>query len=180
MSVHSKIKNERLRRQMTYQQFGDAVGVTRGAVQQWEKGVTGPTRKNQPAVAKFLGISVAELMSADDDPRGAPPPSIEQAPDLPATSTILLSLSDDAVTLGAQFDKCPVEIREELHSVLMDYIAVAKRGFVQHGTHPEFHQAGTPDAAPRTVTVVGSARVQPAGVRASPQKPRTRISTHSR
>lgn len=48
---------------MTHQQFGDAVGVSRGAVQQWELGVTAPTRKNQPAVAAFMGISVSELMA---------------------------------------------------------------------------------------------------------------------
>lgn len=66
MSVHERIKEAREKREMTYQAFGDAVGVSRGAVQQWETGATAPTRKNQPAVAKFLGITVAELMSEDD------------------------------------------------------------------------------------------------------------------
>ena len=65
MSVHQRIKEARERRGLNYQQFGDAVGVSRGAVQQWEKGATAPTRKNQPAVAKFLGITVAELMTDD-------------------------------------------------------------------------------------------------------------------
>ncbi|MDP3650921.1 MAG: helix-turn-helix transcriptional regulator [Rhodoferax sp.] len=65
MSVHQRIKEAREQRGLNYQQFGDAVGVSRGAVQQWEKGVTAPTRKNQPAVAKFLGITVAELMTDD-------------------------------------------------------------------------------------------------------------------
>ena len=63
MSIHSKIRKGRLALGMNEQQFGDAVGVSRGAVQQWEKeGGTAPTRKNQPAVAKLLGMSVAELM----------------------------------------------------------------------------------------------------------------------
>lgn len=49
---------------MSEQQFAEAVGVSRGAVQQWEKpGGTAPKRSNQPQVAKLLGISVAELMS---------------------------------------------------------------------------------------------------------------------
>jgi SOS-response transcriptional repressor LexA len=49
---------------MSEQQFADAVGVSRGAVQQWEKpGGTAPRRSNQPMVAKVLGLSVAELAS---------------------------------------------------------------------------------------------------------------------
>ena len=64
MSIHSKIREGRLMLEMTEKQFADAIGVTRGSVQQWEKeGGTAPTRKNQPAVAKLLGITVAELMA---------------------------------------------------------------------------------------------------------------------
>lgn len=40
---------------MTTQQFADAVGVTRAAVQQWEKeDGTAPSRKHQPAVLKLI------------------------------------------------------------------------------------------------------------------------------
>lgn len=47
---------------MSEQQLADAVGVSRGAVQQWEKpGGTAPRRSNQPLVARVLGLSVAEL-----------------------------------------------------------------------------------------------------------------------
>lgn len=49
---------------MSEQQFADAVGVSRGAVQQWEKpGGTAPKRSNQPRVAGLLGVSLAELVS---------------------------------------------------------------------------------------------------------------------
>lgn len=82
MSIHKKIKEGRARVEMTEQQFADAVGVSRSAIQQWEKeGGTAPKRGNQPAVAKLLGISVAELMGgtlapgdtvvAPDDLQGA-------------------------------------------------------------------------------------------------------------
>ena len=71
MNVHQRIKDFRESREMTYQQFGDAVGVSRGAVQQWEKGKTAPTRKNQPAVAKFMGLTVVGLMQ-DDSPAKSP------------------------------------------------------------------------------------------------------------
>lgn len=63
MSIHKKIRDGRKRLEMTEQQFADAIGVSRGSVQQWEKeGGTAPTRKNQPKVAQLLGLSVAELM----------------------------------------------------------------------------------------------------------------------
>lgn len=66
MSIHKVIKDGRKRLEMTEQQFADAVGVSRGAVQQWEKeGGTAPSRTRQPVVAKLLGISVSELMASE-------------------------------------------------------------------------------------------------------------------
>lgn len=64
MNVHQRIKAARIKLGLTFKQFGDAVGVSHGAVQQWEKpdGLA-PSRRNQPAVAKLLGITVPELMS---------------------------------------------------------------------------------------------------------------------
>lgn len=171
MSVHSKIKAEREKRGMTYQQFGDAVGVTRGAVQQWEKGVTGPTRKNQPAVAKFLGISVAQLMGTDDDaPVFLRSTEQQDAPALPVTSTILLGLSADAITLGAAFDKTPLEIRERLYMVLSDYVHQAKREWLQRSMLPEFHQPGTPLAVSQTPAASNNAPSPRAGARAARSK----------
>jgi len=64
MAIHRLIRQGRLRLGMTELQFADAAGVSRGAVQQWERpGGTAPKRSNQPSVAKLLGISVAELVS---------------------------------------------------------------------------------------------------------------------
>jgi len=64
VTIHRLIRQGRLRLGMTEQQFADAVGVSRGAVQQWERpGGTAPKRGNQPVVAKLMGISVAELVS---------------------------------------------------------------------------------------------------------------------
>lgn len=66
MSTASLIRNIRLRLKLTEQEFADQVGVSRGAVQQWEKGETAPKRKNQPAVAIALGLTVAQLMAGED------------------------------------------------------------------------------------------------------------------
>jgi transcriptional regulator with XRE-family HTH domain len=66
MPYSERIKQFREARKMTHQQFANAVGVSRGAVQQWERGTTAPKRPNQPAVAKFMGITVSELMSGEE------------------------------------------------------------------------------------------------------------------
>ncbi|MEJ8823648.1 S24 family peptidase [Variovorax humicola] len=64
MSTHNLIREGRKRLNMSEQQFADALGVSRGAVQQWEKpGGTAPKRTNQARVARLLGISIAELVS---------------------------------------------------------------------------------------------------------------------
>ncbi|MDO9100062.1 MAG: helix-turn-helix transcriptional regulator [Caldisericota bacterium] len=62
MPTKDRIRTGRKALGLTEQQFADAVGVSRGAVQQWEKGETAPKRRNQAAVARKLGISVSELM----------------------------------------------------------------------------------------------------------------------
>lgn len=62
MHTRKIIRAGRERLGLTEQQFAERVGVSRGAVQQWEKGLTAPKRANQGAVAALLGISVAELM----------------------------------------------------------------------------------------------------------------------
>ncbi len=60
METKDVIAAGRLRLGLTHQAFADKVGVSRGAVQQWEKGSTAPTRKHQPLIAKLLGITVAD------------------------------------------------------------------------------------------------------------------------
>lgn len=67
MSVNMIIREGRRRLGWSEQQFADAVGVTRGAVQQWEKpNGTAPRRATQPRVAEVLSLSVAELMTGSN------------------------------------------------------------------------------------------------------------------
>ncbi len=68
METKDVIAAGRLRLGLTHQAFADKVGVSRGAVQQWEKGSTAPTRKHQPLIAKLLGITVAELLCVTTTP----------------------------------------------------------------------------------------------------------------
>ena len=72
MGINTVIREGRRRLGMSEQQFAEAVGVTRGAVQQWEKpNGTAPKRSTQPRVAEILGVSVAELMTGSNVTTGA-------------------------------------------------------------------------------------------------------------
>jgi transcriptional regulator with XRE-family HTH domain len=63
MSIHSVIRSNRLRLKLTEQQLAERCGVSRPAVQQWEKeGGTAPKRTIQPLVAKTLGITLSQLL----------------------------------------------------------------------------------------------------------------------
>lgn len=73
MSIHKTIREGRARLKMTEEQFAQACGVTRAAVQQWEReGGTAPNRKKQPTVAKVLGLTVAQLMSGEANTEAGP------------------------------------------------------------------------------------------------------------
>jgi transcriptional regulator with XRE-family HTH domain len=66
MTTAQRIREGRKRLGMTEQQFADAIGVSRGAVQQWERGTTLPKRGHQIALARKLGTSVVDLMDLTD------------------------------------------------------------------------------------------------------------------
>lgn len=50
---------------MSQAELGDIVGVTRSAVQQWEKGRTVPALEKLFELARFFDISIAEFTGAD-------------------------------------------------------------------------------------------------------------------
>lgn len=79
MKSYDLIRQERRRLGLSEQAFADAVGVSRGAVQQWEReGGTAPKRATQAKVAEVLGVALAELVegfhsSGDGEGRGEVP-----------------------------------------------------------------------------------------------------------
>jgi SOS-response transcriptional repressor LexA len=79
MKSHDLIRQERRRLGLSEQAFADAVGVSRGAVQQWEReGGTAPKRTTQARVAEVLGVALADLVegfhsSTDGEGRGEVP-----------------------------------------------------------------------------------------------------------
>jgi transcriptional regulator with XRE-family HTH domain len=61
LSYAKIIRNARLKRELSQEELARRIGVTKGAVSQWESGESAPSRKNQKALARELGISSAEL-----------------------------------------------------------------------------------------------------------------------
>lgn len=111
MSIHSTIKSQRQRLGMTEQQLADRVGVTRAAVQQWEReGGTAPKRSKQTAVADALGISVLDLMGIEAATQS--PEKSQGDSSAPAASRLLdklnaldiYDLSKEALLLAKHFD----------------------------------------------------------------------------
>lgn len=72
MSYSERIRAHRKSLGMTEAQYAEQIGVSRGSVQQWERGVTAPSRARQPAVAQFIGITVAQLMGENDGTEPGP------------------------------------------------------------------------------------------------------------
>jgi SOS-response transcriptional repressor LexA len=72
MSTKDIIRTGREKLGLSVEDFAHKCGVSRGAVQQWERGVTAPNRRHAPAVAKALGITVADLAAGDSNISAGP------------------------------------------------------------------------------------------------------------
>lgn len=76
MKSSDLIREGRRRLGLSEQAFANAVGVTRAAVQQWERPEgTAPKRATQLKVAEMLGMSVSELMAGS---KAGPKPELRR------------------------------------------------------------------------------------------------------
>lgn len=58
-----KIKERRIALKMTQEQLADKMGVTQGAVQQWESNRANPALNKLPLLSKVLKTTIDNLMS---------------------------------------------------------------------------------------------------------------------
>lgn len=66
-NIGQKIKELRQSKDMTLEELGNAVGVTKSTVRKWENGMIANMRRDKIAVlAKALGVSPAALLGWDD------------------------------------------------------------------------------------------------------------------
>ena len=114
-----------------------------------------------------------------DEPQSGRPKMREPDQEIPSTSTILLSLTDDAVQLGSMFDKMPQEIKAGLYLAVTEYMLQSRRVFLRDGTHPEFLQLDTRPGKSLLLPDEDNEPAPPAGARASQQQRRIRQGTHS-
>lgn len=114
VNTYRVIREGRRRLGLTEQQFADAVGVSRGAVQQWEKADgTAPKRSNQPRVAELLGISIAELVSGQTGvTRPAIRPEVPLIPDSEAANYSDL----DNYRPSSAYETVPVTVPVKRHT----------------------------------------------------------------
>ena len=109
MTIHARIKAARRAKGMTEQQLADLIGVTRAAVQQWEREEKGtaPKRTIQGKVAQALGVSLAELLGAEV-PAGEGAASVAHAPLSPAPApgelVVRVPLLSNAASMGTGTD----------------------------------------------------------------------------
>ena len=61
----TEIKFFRIKAGKTQEELAKAIGVTQGAVAQWESGITNPKISNLKAIAQSLGCTLADLLSKE-------------------------------------------------------------------------------------------------------------------
>ena len=66
--VGKRIKNARMKKNMTQLELADRVGVSYQAVSNWERGVSMPDIAKLPDIARELGLSVSELLEEVNHP----------------------------------------------------------------------------------------------------------------
>lgn len=62
------LKRKRLECNMTQTELAEKVGVTQGAIWQWENGKADPSLENLKKMATFMGCTIDELLGETIDP----------------------------------------------------------------------------------------------------------------
>ncbi|MDO4170808.1 MAG: helix-turn-helix transcriptional regulator [Lachnospiraceae bacterium] len=55
------IKGARVEKGMTQQQSGDAMGVTRETISNWERGITAPTAPQLMKLCELYGVNISDI-----------------------------------------------------------------------------------------------------------------------
>ena len=63
----TKLKQMRKQRDISQEQLAQGIGVTQGAVSQWEAGVFNPSIENLIAIAKFLDCPIDDLIDRKEE-----------------------------------------------------------------------------------------------------------------
>lgn len=67
MSLSENIRMTRLAKRLSQKKVADHVGVSSGAVSQWESAITSPDVEKIPLIAEALGVSIGELFGTPEE-----------------------------------------------------------------------------------------------------------------
>ena len=67
-AIGDRIRSERERLGLTQPEFAELVGVSKGAISQWETNITTPKGKNLVRLSEITGRPESYLMSGIDEP----------------------------------------------------------------------------------------------------------------
>ena len=73
MAFQERLSRLRRERGLSQEDLGEAVGVTRQAVQKWESGGSRPDMDNLTLLAQFFGVSLDYLITGRENPAAAQP-----------------------------------------------------------------------------------------------------------
>lgn len=93
--LNDTIKSLRKKKGMSQAQIAIKLGITQGAVSQWEKGLTQPGADQLLALSKLFGVSVFELKGVDEPETKKEPATAGGLDD--RLVEMLVSLSPDQV-----------------------------------------------------------------------------------
>lgn len=96
MDYGERIRNYRVSASLTQQQLADKIGVSRQSVARWESGWNTPSLYCAQKLADCFGVTVATLMSGDDnspDVANSAPPAKAQTPDIFASTIMFCVLA---------------------------------------------------------------------------------------
>lgn len=62
------LKHLRTAKDLTMQQVGDALGITRASISNWESGLTSPAKGKLPALARLYGVPIERLLMGNLKP----------------------------------------------------------------------------------------------------------------
>ena len=66
MEFHKKLQELRKQKGLTQEELAQALFVSRTAISKWESGRGYPNIDSLKAIAKFIGITIDELLSGDE------------------------------------------------------------------------------------------------------------------
>jgi transcriptional regulator with XRE-family HTH domain len=104
--ISDKIKQIRRTHYLNQTEFANRIGVTQGAVSQWENGLTRPNLDQIRAISAAFNISVSDIVDETEQPR--------RDPDALKKLEQLKSLLDSGAITREEYEKMKADLMERL------------------------------------------------------------------